>query len=369
MALLDKRYIKYFDLTSFFLVLTLSTIGLMFVLSATYRPDLPYSIFFKKQLFGMSSGIIIFFLCCTIDYRKAIRWGFFGYIAVIALLAFTFLKGSIGGWGAQRWIDLAFIKIQPSEIAKLFFPAFTTYYFYTYRDYFTGTWRDYVPIVIPLAISTVLVLKQPDLGTAIVLFASALMMLWLTGISKKFFIYFGLISILGAPIFWHLLKPYQKARIMVFLGQGTTTKERYQIEQAKIAIGSGGITGKGFLQGTQNKLHFIPAGQTDCIFAVLCEEAGLIGALLVLGLYIMLFLRLFSIVQTIKPPDPKLFAAGLVMPIMISAFINICMVLGLLPVVGIPLPFMTYGISHTWTTFASLGFFMGIAIRRCYING
>lgn len=368
MALLDKRYIKYFDWTSFFLVLVLSGIGLMFVLSATYRPDLPYSTFFKKQLLGVLSGIGIFFLCCTIDYRKAIQWGNIGYIAVIGLLAFTIIKGSIG-MGAQRWIDLAFIKVQPSEIAKLLFPAFTTHYFYTYRDYFSGTWRDYVPIIIPLLISTFLVLKQPDLGTAIVLFVSALITLWLTGISKKFFIYFGCISLLGAPLFWHLLKPYQKTRILVYMGQGATTKERYQLEQAKIAIGSGGLTGKGFLQGTQNKLHFIPAGQTDCIFAVLCEETGFVGAVLVLILYILLFLRLFSIVQTIKPPDPKLFAAGLVIPIMVSAFINISMVLGLLPIVGIPLPFMTYGISHTWTTFASLGLFMGIAVRRCYING
>lgn len=368
MALVDRRYIKYFDWTSFFLVIALSCIGLMFVLSATHRPEAPYSIFFKKQLFGITSGIIIFFLCCMIDYRKAIQWGYIGYIAVILLLAFTIVKGSIG-MGAQRWIDLAFIKVQPSEIVKLFFPAFTTYYFYTYRDYFSGTWRDYVPIIIPLLVSTLLVLKQPDLGTAIVLFSSALMTLWLTGISKKFFIYLSIMCLLGAPIFWCILKPYQKARIMVYLGQGTTTKERYQIEQAKIAIGSGGIIGKGFLQGTQNKLRFIPEGRTDFIFAVLCEEAGFIGAFLILILYAILFLRLFAIVQTIKPPDPKLFAAGLVIPIMFSAYINIGMVLGLLPIVGIPLPFMTYGISHTWTTFASLGLFMGIAIRRCYING
>lgn len=368
MTIFDRRYIKYFDWTSFFLIITLSCIGLMFVLSATYHAEVPYSVFFKKQLFGILSGIMIFFLCCTIDYRKAIQWGNIGYIAIIILLAFTIIKGSIG-MGAQRWIDLFFIKVQPSEIAKLLFPAFTTYYFYTYRDYFSGTWRDYVPIIIPLLISTILVLKQPDLGTAIVLFVSALITLWFTGISKKFFIYFGILSLFGAPVFWHILKPYQKTRILVFLGQGTTTKERYQIEQAKIAIGSGGFTGKGYLQGTQNKLQFIPAGRTDFIFAVLCEEAGFIGALLVLTLYIILFFRLFGIVQTIKPPDPKLFAAGLIIPIMISAFINIGMVLGLLPIVGIPLPFMTYGISHTWTTFASLGLFMGIAIRRCYING
>lgn len=368
MPLLDKRYIKNFDWTSFFLILALSFTGLMFVFSATYKPDVPYSTFFKKQLFGVASGLGIYFLCCTIDYRKALRWGYICYIAVIALLAFTLIKGSIG-MGGQRWIDLGIVKFQPSELAKLFFPAFITYYFYSHRDYFENTWYDFIPILIPLGISSLLVLKQPDLGTAIVLSASGLITLWLAGLSKKFFIYGGLCALLAAPVLWCMLKPYQKARVLVFLGEGEKNKERYQIEQARIAIGSGGLLGKGFLQGTQNKLRFLPEGRTDFIFAVLCEEAGLIGALIMLTLYVMLFLRLFSIAQTIKPPDPKLFAAGLILPVMLSGIINICMVLGLLPIAGVPLPFMTYGISHTWTTFATLGVFAGIAIRRYYING
>lgn len=362
MVIIDRRYIKYFDWPSFFLIIVLSLIGLMFAFSATYKPELPYSIVFKKQLFGIISGFGIYFLCCLVDYRKALQWGYIGYIAIIALLAVTLIKGSIG-MGGQRWIDLAFVKVQPSELAKFFFPAFITYYFYTHRDYFENTWYDFIPILIPLLVSTVLVLKQPDLGTAIVLLVSGLITLWLAGLSNKFFIYCGICGLLATPVLWHMLRPYQKARVFVFLGQGKSNKERYQIEQAKIAIGSGGLTGKGFLQGTQNKLRFIPAGQTDFIFAVLCEEAGFIGTMIILVLYIIFFLRLFSIIQTIKPPDPKLFAAGLILPIMLSAIINICMVLGLLPIVGIPLPFMTCGISQTWTTFASLGVFTGIAIR------
>ncbi len=367
-TIFDRRYVKYFDWTSFFLTITLSLIGLLFVFSATYKPDVPYSIFFKKQLFGTVSGLGIYFLCCTIDYRKALQWGYVGYLIIIGLLVFTLIKGTIG-MGGQRWIGFGALRIQPSELVKLFFPAFLTYYFYTHRDYFENRWYDFIPILIPLLVSTILVLKQPDLGTAIVLLATGLITLWFAGMDKKFFMYSGLCALLATPVLWHILKPYQKARVTVFFGGGNTNKERYQIEQAKIAIGSGGITGKGFLQGTQNKLRFIPAGQTDLVFVVLCEEAGFIGALIILILYVMLFLRLFSIVQTIKPPDPKLFAAGLIIPIMLSALINICMVLGLLPIVGIPLPFMTYGISHTWTTFASLGIFAGIAIRRCYING
>lgn len=365
---MDRRYIRYFDWTSFFLVIALSCIGLIFVFSATYKPEVPYSLFFKKQLFGVLSGLVIFFLCMAIDYRKAIAWGNVAYIAVIMLLIFTLMKGSIG-MGGQRWINLFIIKFQPSELVKLLFPAFMTYYFYTHRDYFENRWYDFLPIIIPLFISTLLVLKQPDLGTAIILLGSGLMTLWMAGLGKKFFIYGALITVLVAPLLWHMLKPYQRARVEVFLGGGQTTKERYQIEQAKIAIGSGGVLGKGFLEGTQNKLHFLPEGRTDFIFAVLCEEAGLIGAMLLILLYILLFLRLVSVVQSIKHPVPKLFAAGLVIPIILSTLINIGMVLGLLPIVGIPLPFMTCGSSHTWTTFMSLGIFMGIAIRRCYING
>ena len=363
MAIIDRRYIKYFDWTSLLLVSALSCIGLAFVFSATYRPDIPYSMFFKKQLLGTLGGLGIYFACCAIDYRKALQWGYVGYLVVIGLLVFTLIKGTIG-LGGQRWIGYGTFRVQPSELVKFFFPAFFTHYFCTHRDYFENRWYDFVPIFIPLVLSTILVLKQPDLGTAIVLFSTGLITLWLAGLNKKFFIYGGLCALLATPILWHMLRPYQKARVTVFLGQGKTTKERYQIEQAKIAIGSGGFTGKGFLQGTQSKLQFMPASQTDFIFAVLCEEAGFIGALITLILYAILFLRLFSIIQSIKPPDTKLFASGLVIPIMLSTVINICMVLGLLPIVGIPLPFMTYGISHTWTTFASLGIFTGIAIRN-----
>ena len=314
MAMIDRRYIKYFDWTSFFLIVALSFVGLMFVFSATYKPDIPYSSFFKKQLFGTLCGLGIYFVCCAIDYRKALQWGYVGYLIVIGLLAFTLIKGSIG-LGGQRWIGFGSIRVQPSELVKFFFPAFFTYYFCAHRDYFENRWYDFVPIFIPLLLSTVLVLKQPDLGTAIVLLSTGLITLWLAGLSKKFFIYAGLCALLAAPILWHMLRPYQKARVTVFLGQGKTTKERYQIEQAKIAIGSGGFAGKGFLQGTQSKLQFIPASQTDFIFAVLCEEAGFIGALIILLLYIILFLRLFVIVQSIKPPDHKLFAVGLIIPI------------------------------------------------------
>lgn len=364
---IDRRYFRYFDWLSLLLILLITGIGLFFVFSTTYKPDQPYSLFFKKQLLGIISGIFIYLLLSASNYKTIMRWGYFCYFIVIALLLFTIIKGSIG-MGAQRWINMFFFKAQPSELAKLLFPLFATYYFYTQKDTFEYSYKDFAPILSILGISFVLILKQPDLGTALILLFSGLLIVWFAGIDKKFFLYGSLIFLLSAPLSWYLLKPYQKNRVMVFLGYGDSKKERYQIEQSKIAVGSGGLTGKGFLQGTQNKLSFLPESRTDFIFSVIGEEIGFLGTFISLFLYALLFLHLCTIIQTITIPLTQLLSFGLIIHIMISTLINICMVLGLLPTVGIPLPFMSYGISHTWITFASLGLFNSIAIRRFYIG-
>lgn len=364
MLQIDQRYFRYFDWMSFGLICILSSIGLLFVYSATYTPEIPHSLFLKKQAFGVLSGFIIYFIFCICDYRTLCRWGYLLYIAVILLLVATIIKGSIG-MGAKRWIDLKLFKFQPSELAKLFFPAFFTYFFME-KNGVTYRLKDFIPVLGILCLSALLILKQPDLGTALLVLFSGLILMWLAGIPRIFFIASFIIVLVTAPLTWQLLKPYQKKRIAVFLGEGELHKERYQIEQSKIAIGSGGIHGKGFLQGTQNKFMFLPESRTDFIFSVICEEWGLRGAFIVLLLFVMLFFRLLFVITTIENFFMQLLATGLVIPIILSTFINIGMVTGLLPIVGIPLPFMSYGISHLWITFASLGFFNGIAIRRFY---
>ena len=213
-----------------------------------------------------------------------------------------------------------------------------------------------------------LIIKQPDLGTGLIILFSSAIMIWLAGINKKFFIWSLIIFSFTAPILWKCLKPYQRKRIEVFLGAGDRKKERYQIEQSRIAIGSGGLTGKGFLNGTQNKFMFLPEGRTDFIFSVLCEEWGFIGASILILLYILLFIRLFYVINSIKNFFSQLLACGLIIHIVISTVINISMVMGLMPTVGIPLPLMSYGITHTWITFASLGWFNSIATRRFYLS-
>lgn len=363
MLFINRRYLCYFDWISFGIILLLSCIGLTFVYSTTFQAHAPYSIFFKKQLFGILSGIAIYFFCSFIDARSLARVGYILYFFTVGLLLFTLFKGSIG-LGAQRWINLGIIKFQPSELAKFYFPLCLTYYFSNSKnDHAPQQTAFIIPLLIML-VSVFLILKQPDLGTALIILFSGSTLLWVIGLQTRFFIMAGFFLCLTAPISWHFLKTYQKKRVLVFLGQGSKNKERYQIEQSKIAVGSGGIRGKGFLKGTQNQLSFLPESRTDFIFSIICEEFGFLGALFILFLFLALFFRLFSLISSIQSFYPALMCIGLLIHIILSTIINICMVLDLLPIVGIPLPLISYGITHLWITFASLGCINSITCQR-----
>ncbi len=285
MGYTKRYYFSSFDWLSFSLTCALAFIGLLFVYSSTTTESLKFSIYFKKQLFGLLSGLLIYGTFCWTDYRKLCRAGYFIYFLVILLLIYTLLKGKIG-MGAQRWIDLKLFRFQPSELTKLFFPAFFTYFLYTENDVPLYSFFHFIPILGVIGLSSLLILRQPDLGTALVFVFSGLCLLWLAGIGKSFFRWSLLICVIAAPIGWkYILKPYQKQRILVFAGAGDAHKDRYQVEQSKIAIGSGGLFGKGFTKGTQNQLSFLPESRTDFIFSVVCEEWGFIGALFILLLY------------------------------------------------------------------------------------
>ena len=356
------------DWISAALTVSLSLVGLLFIYSATYTQHTPYSLFFIKQAVGVGIGLMIYWLVSIINYRHIMRYGYFAYFVTIGLLLFTLIRGTVG-MGAQRWIHLFFFRVQPSELAKLFFPAFTTYYLYNKEDSFVFSFNDFIPLLLALGISFLLILKQPDLGTALIVLFSGYALFWLAGISRRFFLVSACLVTLGAPVGWYVLKPYQKRRIMVFLGYGTSHKERYHIEQSHIAIGSGGLWGKGFLAGTQNRLSFLPESRTDFIFSVICEELGFFGALAILALYILLLLRTLYITQQLSNPFMQLFIFGLLMPIALSALINIGMVIGLLPIVGTPLPLISYGVSNLWATLIALGTIQSMARHRNYLLG
>lgn len=363
-----RRYFKHFDWISFCLTAFLTLIGLCFIFSATYKPEQPFSLFFQKQAFGICAAFVMYLLLSMIDYRACLHVCAYACFGVIALLIITIVKGSIG-MGAQRWINLFVFRLQPSELTKLFFPFFVTYYFFDQKDAFDlKKFSSFLPIFLTLAICLLLILKQPDLGTALVLLFSELVIFWYAGMKIRWFAYGFIFIIATTPLSWHFLKSYQKKRVLVFLGQGKSEKERYHIEQSKIAIGSGGLFGKGFLQGTQNKLLFLPESRTDFIFSVVAEEMGLCGALTLLFLYVFLFLHLLATISLLKDPFARLLALGILMPIVFSALINICMVTGLLPIVGIPLPLVSYGLSNLWVTYLGLGFISSITMRRFYVD-
>ena len=364
-----RRYFRYFDYINLTCTLALLTLGLAFVYSATYTTTNPYSIFFKKQLFGAVTGMGLYFLFCTVDIRGVSRWGYYGYLITLGLLAYTIVGGWVG-LGAKRWISLGIIRFQPSELAKVLFPFFVATHLEDKqiqrpRNEPLQTRDFYLPLI-GLSAAFLLIFRQPDLGTALIVLFSGGLLLWTIGLPRIIYVTAISVTLLASPVLWHTLKPYQKQRVMTMLGHGSKNRERYQIEQSLIAVGSGGITGQGYLQGTQNKLLFLPEDHTDFIFAVVCEEWGFLGALLVIGLFCLLLGRLMLVVATSPTMFEHIVVTGLLLYLLLSFLINVGMVIGLLPTVGIPLPFMSYGVTHLWCALVSTGILNNAAIRRFY---
>jgi len=363
----ELRKFRYFDWLGLSLILLLLAGGLIAIFSATYTPTRPFSLFFKKQCLGIVFGLISYALCCILDVRRLMHWGYWCYFITIGFLVYTIIGGWVG-LGAQRWISLYFFRFQPSELIKLFFPFFVTAHFATYtthpREHLPFSFTAYAFPLIVLAATFLLILKQPDLGTALIILASGTIILWIAGLPKRFFIIVSILGALSAPFLWQTLHPYQQRRILVLLGIGMAKPDRYQMEQAKIAIGSGKIWGKGFLKGTQNKLLFLPEDHTDFIFAVICEEIGFVGASLLLLLFTFLFLHHLFRASQLPYKYDQLIYVGILIPLILSFLINVGMVIGLLPIVGIPLPFISYGLTHTLITIASFGILNTIVMEQ-----
>lgn len=360
-----RRWFRNFDWISIGLILSILSIGLLFVFSATSKDTTLYSSFFKKQLFGACTGIGIYLVLSYMDLDTICRWSVVGYMVGLLLLVYTIFCGFIG-MGAKRWISLYVIKFQPSEIIKCVMPLAFAFYFNEQKNlhYKPLPFSKFLLPLSVLMVSFVLILRQPDLGTALIILGSGIILVWINNIPKSFFILSAIVLLLGAPVMWKHLKPYQKQRVLVLFGYGSDKNERYQVEQSKIAIGSGGLFGKGLMKGTQNRLSFLPEARTDFIFSVLCEEWGLMGALLILLLFALLFIRLGYVILSSNKLLDQLCGIGLLTPILLSTVVNIGMVIGILPTVGIPLPLFTYGITHLWITFANLGILNNISMRR-----
>ena len=284
------------------------------------------------------------------------------YFVVLLLLIWASFYG-ITASGSQRWINLYFINLQPSELMKIAIIAcFAKYYHRVQIHTMSKLTNILVPVVV-LILPTFLVITQPDLGTSILIALSGTIVLWLAGVNVKYFFYSFVIFIISAPFIISFLKPYQKLRILTFfdpdkdpLGAG------YQIIQSKIAVGSGGLSGKGFLKGTQGYLEFLPEKHTDFIFTLYSEEFGFVGSLILLILYAILIFRIIMIGSSSRSFFGRIFCYGFGSAIFIYITVNMSMVLGLLPIVGSPLPIMSYGGSSMLATMIGLGIVMSSKI-------
>jgi len=310
---------------------------------------------------------IFFSMMLVISFINIKFWhsiSYFFYLAALGLLVTASLYG-VTASGSQRWINLYFINLQPSELMKIAIIAcFAKYYHRMQVTHVNRVVNIIIPFVI-LVIPIFLVISQPDLGTSILIALSGLVVLWLAGISIKFFVYSSLLFVISAPFVISFLKPYQKLRILAFfnpdkdpLGAG------YQIIQSKIAVGSGGLYGKGFLKGTQAYLEFLPEKHTDFIFTLFSEEFGFIGSIVLLIIYAVMIYRIIAVGFQSKSFFGRLFCFGFASSIFIYISVNMCMVLGLLPIVGSPLPIMSYGGSSMLATMLGLGIVMSTKIYQ-----
>ena len=290
--------------------------------------------------------------------------GYFLYVIVIALLLWTYLFG-IKSSGSQRWIDLYFINLQPSELMKIFIILCLAKYFHRMKLENVNSIYTILTSLIIILLPMGLVIVQPDLGTSLLIAISGIAVLWFAGINHKYFIYTMLGFLISLPFIISFLKPYQKLRVLTFLNPDRDPLGAgYQIIQSKIAVGSGGIFGKGFLKGTQSYLEFLPEKHTDFIFTLFSEEFGFVGSALLLIIYAIIIYRIVAIGASSRSYFAKIFCYSFGAAMFVYITINMSMVLGLLPIVGSPLPIMSYGGSSMLATMIGFGVVMSARVHN-----
>ena len=289
--------------------------------------------------------------------------GYFSYFVVISLLVWTYLFG-ITSSGSKRWIDLYFINLQPSELMKIFIILCLAKYFHRMKLENVNSIYTILTSLIIIILPMGLVIVQPDLGTSVLIAISGIAVLWFAGINYKYFIYTILGFLILLPFIIAFLKPYQKLRVLTFLNPDRDPLGAgYQIIQSKIAVGSGGLFGKGFLKGTQSYLEFLPEKHTDFIFTLFSEEFGFVGSALLLIIYAIIIYRIVAIGASSRSYFAKIFCYSFGAAIFVYITINMSMVLGLLPIVGSPLPIMSYGGSSMLATMIGFGVVMSARVH------
>lgn len=336
-------------------------VGIAMLYSAAGGSMQPWAI---RQLVRFGAALVILLVVALSDIRLWLRWAYPLYFAALVLLVVVDVAGFIG-MGAQRWIDLGVINLQPSEVMKIVLVLALARYFHrlTAED-MARPWRLIIPVLMVL-VPVALVLKQPDLGTAMMLLLGSAAMFFAAGVRLWMFAAVGLSGLAVLPVAWQMLHDYQRQRVLTFLDpESDPLGSGYHILQSKIALGSGGLLGKGYLQGTQSHLNFLPEKQTDFIFTMLAEEFGLLGSLGVLSLYVIILGYCLAIALSAKSQFSRLVALGIAVTFFLYVFINMAMVMGLIPVVGIPLPLVSYGGTATVSLMLGFGLVMCVYVHR-----
>jgi rod shape determining protein RodA len=349
----------HMDLPLLLLVLMICGIGLLVLYSAS--GDNTYYV--TRQATFMGLGIVVMLAVAQLSPRLMKRWALPLYLGGILLLLAVELAG-VGAKGAQRWLDLGFFRFQPSEILKIACPMMIASYLG--RQHLPPNFKHLVCALLVVLVPAILVGLQPDLGTALLICAAGLFVVFLAGMAKRYIFGAILATFAGAPVFWlFLLHDYQRRRIFTMLDpQADKLGAGWNIIQSTTAIGSGGIHGKGWMQGTQSQLDFLPESHTDFIIAVLAEEFGLIGVALLLALYLLLISRGMVIAFKADSMFGRLLAGSLTLTFFVYVFVNMGMVSGILPVVGVPLPLVSYGGTSIVTLMLGFGMLMSISTEK-----
>ena len=344
-----------------FLVCATAAIGIAMLYSAANGSFDPWA---SRQTLRFGIGAAVMIVVALIDVRFWFKYAYLIYFFALVLLGAVEVAGSIG-MGAQRWISLGPANVQPSEVMKIGLILGLARYFHGRSTEEVGNPIYLIPPLILVAVPAALVLRQPDLGTAGILIMAAGAIFFLAGVRVWKFAVVGVAGLAAIPIIWQFLFDYQKKRVLFFLNpENDPLGAGYHIIQSKIALGSGGLFGKGFLQGTQSHLSFLPEKQTDFIFTMLAEEFGLVGGLVLIGLYLLLLIYGFAIALRSRNQFGRIVAMGITTIFFLYIVINIAMVMGLIPVVGAPLPLISYGGTAMVSLLFGFGLLMGVYVHR-----
>jgi len=362
---LDRRLVYHFDWTLFMMTLGLAGVGLLSVLSASWGgPRHALDPLVVRQLVWIGVGTTLMATAAIFDYRALATYAYPLYVMTVGLLAAVMVAGHVTG-GSRRWLNLGVLRLEPSEVAKIALVLVMVRYLREEPP--RGGW-SFRQMIIPgllLGVPLGLVLKQPVRGNGIVLALVSATLIFVSGLNGCVLLIAMLAGALAAPAGWHYLKPYQKQRLVSFINpQSDPLGAGYHIIQSEIAIGAGGAWGKGFLKGTQARLNFLPEQTTDFIFSVFAEEFGFAGSILLIALYAGIIARGIWIARHARDRFGQLLAVGLTAIVFWQVAINVGMASGVLPVVGIPLPLVSYGGSSLIAMMAAMGVMISINMRR-----